>query len=462
MDIFGIEAFLPGSQIDVKAVRDFDSYVGKKMEVKVIKINHANDNIVVSHKALIEQDVEEQKVEILQKLEKGQVLEGRVKNITKFGAFIDLGGVDGLLHITDISWGRIQKPEDKLSLEEVVKVVVLSYDENKKRISLGIKQLEPHPWDTIPEIQVGGKIKGKVVNITDYGAFVEIKPGIEGLIHISEMSWSQHLQDPRDIVNLGEEVEAVILSLDKEEHKMGLGLKQLQPEPWSEAHIIEKYALHSRHTGRVRNMMNYGVFVELEKGVDGLLHVSDLSWTKKVRHPSDMFKVGDSVDVVIMGVDIEQRRLSLSHKHVEENPWDEFEALFTKGSTHECTVMAYHKVAVLELPYGIEGICYLKNIRKENKLLPEVGDRLMFMVMDFSKEDQRIVLSHVHTYRSASEKESGVPQHATRKAIKRVNKESHTTTLGEIDTLNTLKRQMEDGERQRDDEQSEGDSQSKD
>ena len=372
VDIFGIEAFLPGSQIDVKPIRDFDVFVNKKMEVKVVKINYANDNVVVSHKVLIEKDLEKQKAEILNNLEKGQVLEGVIKNMTNFGVFIDLGGVDGLLHITDISWGRINHPEEVLNLDEKVNIVVLDFDDDKKRISLGMKQLTAHPWDSLDEkINVDSKVKGRIVNVADYGAFLEINPGVEGLIHVSEMSWSQHLRNPADFVNIGDQCEAVVLTIDREERKMSLGIKQLTEDPWTKQDLLTKYAVGTKHKGVVRNLTNFGLFLELEEGIDGLVHVSDLSWTKKIKHPSEFVKVNDELEVKVLELDIENRRLALGHKQLEENPWDTFESVFEKGSIHKCTIINLtDKIAILELPYGIEGSSSLKNATKRTALRP--------------------------------------------------------------------------------------------
>ncbi len=401
VDIYGVEAFLPGSQIDVKPIRDFDIYVGKKMEVKVVKINHANDNVVVSHKVLIEKDLEKQKAEILNNLEKGQVLEGVIKNMTNFGVFIDLGGVDGLLHITDISWGRINHPEEVLQLDQKVQVVVLDFDDDKKRISLGMKQLTAHPWDSLAaNLEVGSRVKGKIVNVADYGAFLELAPGVEGLIHVSEMSWSQHLRNPADFVKVGDEIEAVVLTLDKEERKMSLGIKQLTEDPWTKEDMATKYAVGTKHKGVVRNLTNFGLFLELEEGIDGLVHVSDLSWTKKIKHPSEFVKVGDELEVAVLELDVENRRLALGHKQLEENPWDTFETVFPVGSVHKCTVVSKNdKGAVLELPYGLEGFATSKNLEKEDGSQVEVGESLDFKVMEFSKDDKRIVLSHTATFK---------------------------------------------------------------
>ncbi|WP_448518721.1 30S ribosomal protein S1 [Rhodoflexus sp.] len=446
VDIFGVEAFLPGSQIDVKPIRDFDIYVGKQMEVKVVKINYANDNVVVSHKVLIEKDLESQRAEILNKLDKGQVLEGVIKNMTNFGVFIDLGGVDGLLHITDISWGRINHPEEVLSLDQKVNVVVLDFDEDKKRISLGMKQLIPHPWDSLPaDIQIGSRVKGKIVNVADYGAFLEIMPGVEGLIHVSEMSWSQHLRNPQDFIKVGDELEAVVLTLDREERKMSLGVKQLTEDPWTKADITTKYAIGSRHIGTVRNLTNFGLFLELEEGIDGLVHVSDLSWTKKVKHPSEFIKVGEKLEVQVLELDVEQRRLALGHKQLEENPWDTFETIFVPGSIHRCTIISKNdKNAILELPYGLEGTCALKNLTKEDGSKAEIGESLDFKVLEFSKEEKRIVLSHTAAYK---ENKGDV------KPAKKSKKDSEgddyvpkqdegRATLGDLEALSQLKEDM--------------------
>jgi small subunit ribosomal protein S1 len=445
VDIFGIESFLPGSQIDVKPIRDFDVYVGKKMEVKVVKINHTNDNVVVSHKVLIEKDIELQKGAILGNLEKGQVLEGVVKNMTNFGVFIDLGGVDGLLHITDISWGRINHPEEVLKLDDKVQVVVLDFDDEKKRISLGMKQLNAHPWDALAEtITVGSKVKGKVVNVADYGAFLELQPGVEGLIHVSEMSWSQHLRNPQDFLKVGDEIEAVVLTIDKAERKMSLGIKQLTEDPWNKKEIHEKYAVGTKHKGLVRNLTNFGLFVEMEEGIDGLVHVSDLSWTKKIKHPSEFVKVGESLDVVVLELDVANKRLSLGHKQLEENPWDTFETLFAIGSVHKGTVIQkVEKGAIIELPYGIEGFCLSKNLAKETGGSAEQGESLDFKVMEFNKEDKRIVVSHTHSKleteveeKKAEKKESG--KKASSKTAAKA-KDDEKETLGDFEALSNLK-----------------------
>jgi small subunit ribosomal protein S1 len=442
VDIYGIEAFLPGSQIDVKPIRDFDIFVGKKMEVKVVKINYANDNVVVSHKVLIEKDLEAQKAEILSNLDKGQVLEGVIKNMTNFGVFIDLGGVDGLLHITDISWGRINHPEEKLKLDQKVRVVVLDFDEEKKRISLGMKQLEPHPWDTLGEdITVGSVVKGKIVNVADYGAFLEIKQGVEGLIHVSEMSWSQHLRNPQDFIKIGDELEAVVLTLDREERKMSLGLKQLSSDPWTRPDLKEKYAIGSKHVGIVRNLTNFGLFLELEEGIDGLVHISDLSWTKKIKHPSEFIKIGEKLEVQVLELDVEQRRLALGHKQLEENPWDTFETIFTVGSVHKATIISKNdKGALLELPYGIEGFANTKHLTKEDGSKAEIGETLDFKVLEFTKEDKRIILSHTNTFKESKEKEATSSNPSSKED--KVEEVSTKSTLGDLEALSQLKDEM--------------------
>ncbi|QJW91864.1 30S ribosomal protein S1 [Spirosoma taeanense] len=446
VDIFGIEAFLPGSQIDVKPIRDFDIFVGKKMEVKVVKINYANDNVVVSHKVLIEKDLEAQRAQILNNLEKGQVLEGVIKNMTNFGVFIDLGGVDGLLHITDISWGRISHPSEVLHLDQKVNVVVLDFDEDKKRISLGMKQLQAHPWDALAEdIQVGSKVKGKIVNVADYGAFLEIMPGVEGLIHVSEMSWSQHLRNPQEFLKVGDEVEAVVLTLDRNDRKMSLGIKQLTEDPWTRPELRTKYAIGTKHKGLVRNLTNFGLFLELEEGIDGLVHVSDLSWTKKVKHPSDFIKVGEELEVVVLELDVENRRLALGHKQLEENPWDTFEDFFAVGTIHRCTILSKNdKMATLELPYGIEGFSSLKNLTKEDGSFAEVGENLDFKVTEFSKEEKRIMLSHTKTWQEKNEPaKEQKPKAASAKPVSTSNQADRGATLGDLDALAALKEQME-------------------
>jgi len=455
VDVYGIEAFLPGSQIDVKPIRDFDIYVNKSIEVKVVKINYTNDNVVVSHKVLIEKDLEQQKAVILTNLEKGQVLEGVIKNMTNFGVFIDLGGVDGLLHITDISWGRINHPEEVLKLDQTVKVVVLDFDGDKKRISLGMKQLTPHPWDALPaEIQVGSKVKGKIVNVADYGAFLELQPGVEGLIHVSEMSWSQHLRNPQDFMKVSDEVEAVVLTLDRDERKMSLGIKQLTEDPWTRQDVLTKYAVGTRHKGIVRNLTNFGLFIELEEGIDGLVHVSDLSWTRKIKHPSEFVKVGDTMEVQVLELDAANRRLALSHKHLEENPWDTFETIFTIGSVHKCTVINKNdKGAILELPYGIEGFCAAKNLAKEDNSKAEVGESLDFKVLEFSKEDRRIALSHKATWSAEDDRPApaakGGKKPATGKTstVQSINQQSEKSTLGDLDALAALKEKMSGGDK---------------
>ncbi len=448
VDIYGVESFLPGSQIDVKPIRDFDVFVGKKMEVKVVKINYTNDNVVVSHKVLIEKDLEQQKAEILNNLEKGQVLEGVIKNMTNFGVFIDLGGVDGLLHITDISWGRINHPEEVLSLDEKVNVVVLDFDDDKRRISLGMKQLTSHPWDSLDkDIDVGSKVKGKIVNVADYGSFLEIIPGVEGLIHVSEMSWSQHLRNPQDFMGVGDEMEAVVLTIDRDERKMSLGIKQLTEDPWTKQDLLTKYAVGTQHKGIIRNLTNFGLFIELEEGIDGLVHVSDLSWTKKIKHPSEFVKVNDELEVVVMELDTENRRLALSHKHLEENPWDTFETVFTRGSIHKCTIVEKtDKAAILELPYGLEGSCNNKNLKKEDGTNPAEGETLDFRVLDFAKDEKRILLSHTATWKDGEEIAPAPKKKASPgkgKTIDKINKENEKSTLGDLEALSALKEQME-------------------
>lgn len=457
VDIYGVEAFLPGSQIDVKPIRDFDIYVGKKMEVKVVKINHTNDNVVVSHKVLIEKDLEKQKAEILNNLEKGQVLEGVIKNMTNFGVFIDLGGVDGLLHITDISWGRINHPEEVLNLDDKVQVVVLDFDDDKKRISLGMKQLTSHPWDALSaELEVGSRVKGKIVNVADYGAFLELASGVEGLIHVSEMSWSQHLRNPADFVKVGDEIEAVVLTLDKDERKMSLGIKQLTEDPWTKGDMSAKYAVGTKHKGVVRNLTNFGLFLELEEGIDGLVHVSDLSWTKKIKHPSEFVKVGDELAVAVLELDVDNRRLALGHKQLEENPWDTFETVFPIGSIHKCTVNSKNdKGAVLELPYGLEGFATSKNLEKEDGSNVEVGESLDFKVIEFSKDDKRIVLSHSASYKEdAKSAATSAAKAADKKGKKKADEPkaeapaaAEKSTFGDIDALAELKEKMEGGKK---------------
>lgn len=445
VDVYGVEAFLPGSQIDVKPIRDFDVFVGKKMEVKVVKINYTNDNVVVSHKVLIEKDLEKQKAEILNNLEKGQVLEGVIKNMTNFGVFIDLGGVDGLLHITDISWGRINHPEEVLKLDETVKIVVLDFDENKKRISLGMKQLTEHPWDSLAkEVEIGTKVKGKIVNVADYGAFLEIQPGVEGLIHVSEMSWSQHLRNPQDFIKIGDELEAVVITMDRDDRKMSLGIKQMTEDPWTKQDVLTKYAIGTNHTGIVRNLTNFGLFIELEEGIDGLVHVSDLSWTKKIKHPSEFVKVSENLEVQVLELDVENRRLALGHKQLEENPWDTFEGVFTIGSVQKCTVINKNdKGATLELPYGIEGFCMTRNLVREDGTKIEAGETLEFKVSEFSKDDKRIVLSHKAMY-SEEEAPKPVKKKASKSGgVNKANNDAEKSTLGDLDALTALKQQME-------------------
>jgi small subunit ribosomal protein S1 len=442
-DIFGIEAFLPGSQIDVKPIRDFDIFVGKKMELKVVKINYANDNVVVSHKVLIEKDLEKQRQEILHNLDRGQVLEGVVKNITNFGVFVDLGGVDGLLHITDISWGRINHPSETLSLDQKINVVVLDFDDEKKRISLGMKQLQAHPWDSLgADIEVGSKVKGRIVNVADYGAFLEIKPGVEGLIHVSEMSWSQHLRNPQDFLKVGDEMEAVVLTIDREERKMSLGIKQLTEDPWSNPELKTRYAQGARHKGVVRNLTNYGLFLELEEGIDGLVHISDLSWTKKIKHPSEFVKIGDELEVVVLELDTEQRRLALGHKQIEQNPWDTFETIFVPGSVHKATVISKNdKGANLELPYGVEGFATNKHLVKADGSKAEQGESLDFKVVEFSKDEQRIILSHVATYKEieTTKKKVVKKEDGTEEVVEIPENEAASETLGDNEALAKLK-----------------------
>ena len=444
VDVYGVEAFLPGSQIDVKPIRDFDIFVGKKMEVKVVKINYTNDNVVVSHKVLIEKDIEKQKAEILNNLEKGQVLEGVIKNMTNFGVFIDLGGVDGLLHITDISWGRINHPEDVLKLDEKVNIVVLDFDDNKKRISLGMKQLTAHPWDQLePTVDVGSRVKGKIVNVADYGAFLELSPGVEGLIHVSEMSWSQHLRNPQDFMKVGDEMEAVVLTIDRDDKKMSLGIKQLAEDPWTKTDMLEKYDIGTKHTGIVRNLTNFGLFLELEEGIDGLLHVSDLSWTKKVKHPSEFVAVGGNLDVVVLELDVENRKLALGHKQLEENPWDTFEQVFAEGSTQNATIISKNdKGAVVELQFGIEGFVPGRQLKKQDGSTCEVGETLDFVVIEFSKADKRIVLSHVATYEEVTDLPKKKKAPAKGKTTARANADAEKSTLGDLAALSALKDQM--------------------
>ncbi len=443
VDVFGIEAFLPGSQIDVKPIRDYDAYVGKTMEFKVVKINQEFKNVVVSHKALIEAELEEQKKKIIEQLEKGQVLEGVVKNITTYGVFIDLGGVDGLIHITDLSWGRVNHPEEVVKLDEKLNVVILDFDEDKKRIALGLKQLQPHPWDSLnADLALGDTVKGKVVVLADYGAFIEIKPGVEGLIHVSEMSWSQHLRSAQEFFKVGDEVEAQILTLDREERKMSLGVKQLKDDPWER--IESKYAVDTKHTAKVRNFTNFGIFVEMEEGVDGLIHISDLSWTKKVKHPAEFTQIGENIDVVVLEIDKDTRRLSLGHKQLEENPWDVFETLFAIGSEHEGTIISKgEKESIIALPYGVEGICMTSHLVKEDGTEASDDDKLTFVVIDFSKEAKKIMVSHLRTYKEKTKKR------ATTTSSKSTNQEMERTTLGDISDLAELKSKLEEDQKRK-------------
>ena len=449
VDVFGIEAFLPGSQIDVHPIRDYDVFVGKTMEFKVVKINQEFRNVVVSHKALIEQELEQQRKEIIGKLEKGQILEGTVKNITSYGVFVDLGGVDGLIHITDLSWGRVSDPHEVVALDQKINVVILDFDEEKKRIALGLKQLTPHPWDALdPNLKVGDHVKGKVVVMADYGAFVEIAPGVEGLIHVSEMSWSQHLRSAQDFMKVGDEVEAVVLTLDRAERKMSLGIKQLKEDPWEA--IETKFPVGSKHTAKVRNFTNFGIFVELEEGVDGLIHISDLSWTKKVKHPSEFTSVGASIDVVVLEIDKENRRLSLGHKQLEKNPWDEYEAIYTPGSVHQGTITELmDKGAVVVLAEGGEGFATPKHLTKEDGTMAKKGETLDFKVIEFVKETKRIILSHSRTFEEGNEPVAKPAHKRTNGGRKNnnetamINNVAASTSLGDIDALAKLKAQME-------------------
>ena len=449
VDVFGIEAFLPGSQIDVKPIRDYDIFVGKTMEFKVVKINPEFKNVVVSHKALIEAELEQQKREIIAKLEKGQVLEGTVKNITSYGVFIDLGGVDGLIHITDLSWGRVSHPEEVVSLDQKLNVVILDFDDEKKRIALGLKQLMPHPWDALAEtIKVGDKVNGKVVVMADYGAFVEVAPGVEGLIHVSEMSWSQHLRSAQDFMKVGDEVEAVVLTLDRDERKMSLGIKQLKKDPWEDIEI--KYPVNSKHTAKVRNFTNFGVFVEIEEGVDGLIHISDLSWTKKVKHPSEFTQIGADIEVVVLEIDKENRRLSLGHKQLEENPWDVFETVFTVGSVHPGTIVEMlDKGAIIALPYGVEGFATPKHLVKQDGTQAQVDEKLNFKVIEFNKDGKRIFLSHSRIFEDEARAEKNAERRAKRASRPAKEEEAplatpsiEKTTLGDIEALAALKEKL--------------------
>ena len=449
VDVFGIEAFLPGSQIDVKPIRDYDIYVGKTMEFKVVKINQEFRNVVVSHKALIEAELEQQKKDIISKLEKGQVLEGTVKNITSYGVFIDLGGVDGLIHITDLSWGRVNHPEEIVHLDQKLNVVILDFDDAKKRIALGLKQLTPHPWDALDaNLKVGDKVKGKVVVMADYGAFIEIAPGVEGLIHVSEMSWSQHLRSAQEFMKVGDEIEAVILTLDREERKMSLGIKQLTKDPWE--NIEEKYAVGTKHTAKVRNFTNFGVFVEIEEGVDGLIHISDLSWTKKIKHPSEFTQKGADIDVVVLEIDKENRRLSLGHKQLEENPWDSFETLFAVDTEHQGTIAEVtDKGYVVTLEQGVEGFVPTKQLVKEDGTPGTAGETFTLRVIEFVKATKRITLSNAprpaqNENNEADDKKGSKEQQSTQKAVKKLNSSMEKTTLGDISGLAELKAQLEE------------------
>lgn len=460
VDVFGIEAFLPGSQIDVKPIRDYDQFVGKNMEFKVVKINQEFKNVVVSHKALIEAEIEAQKKQIISGLEKGQVLEGTVKNITSYGVFVDLGGVDGLIHITDLSYGRVSHPEEVVKLDEKINVVILDFDDEKRRIALGLKQLSPHPWDALSaDLNTGDKVKGKVMVITDYGAFVEVAPGVEGLLHVSEMSWSQHLRSPKDFLKEGQEIEVQILNIDREERKMSLGMKQLAPDPWAD--IEFKYPVNSRHTAKVRNFTHFGIFAELEEGVDGLIHISDLSWTKRIKHPSDFTKIGDDIEVQVLEVDKDNRRLSLGHKQVEENPWDVFAGTFTVGSVHEGTIVGRNgSNFIVALPYGVEGTVTQKHLKKEDGSTAKVEDKLPFKVLEFNGDARRIVLSHTRTFEEGDDAaEMAAPsRRGGRKgsddqggnqspSVKSVNEKVEKSTLGDLSVLSDLKNAMESKER---------------
>lgn len=445
VDIFGIEAFLPGSQIDVRPIRDYDVFVNKTMEFKIVKINQDFKNVVVSHKALIEAELEQQKKEIISKLEKGQVLEGTVKNITSYGVFVDLGGVDGLIHITDLSWGRVSHPEEIVQLDQKINVVILDFDDEKKRIALGLKQLTPHPWDALDaNLKVGDKVSGKVVVMADYGAFVEITQGVEGLIHVSEMSWTQHLRSAQDFMKVGDDVEAVILTLDREERKMSLGVKQLREDPWE--HIEEKYPVGSKHTAKVRNFTNFGVFVEIEEGVDGLIHISDLSWTKKIKHPSEFTQIGVDIEVQVLEIDKENRRLSLGHKQLEENPWDVFETLFTVGSVHQGTIIEMlDKGAVVSLPYGVEGFATPKHLVKEDGTSAVLDEKLSFKVIEFNKEAKRIILSHSRIFEDEQRGAKNAGEKSSSKEVEASNNSvMEKTTLGDIEELAALKEKMDE------------------
>ena len=453
VDVFNIDTFLPGSQIDTKPVRDYDQYVGKNMDFKIVKINDVYKNVVVSHKALIEDDIEAQKSEILSRLEKGQVLEGVVKNMTSFGVFVDLGGIDGLLHITDISWGRINHPEEVLKLDDRINVVILDYDDTKKRISLGLKQLSSHPWDELdPSIGEGSKISGKVVSVADYGAFIEIKPGVEGLVHVSEMSWSSHLRNPSEYLTVGQDIEALVIALNREEHKMSLGIKQLTQDPWVE--ITSRYPVGSKHSGVVKNLTSYGLFLELEEGIDGLVHVSDLSWNKKIKHPSEFVKKGEKLEVIVLEVDSDNRRLSLGHKQLEENPWDTFETIFTLNSLHEGTVIGINdKGATIQLQYGVEAFAPSRHIKKEDNTPMKEDEVFQFEVIEFSKDSKRIIVSHTNIWKGAERAKNDQDDKGREKArknntknVKKLNQNAEKTTLGELDALTELRAQFEKAE----------------
>jgi small subunit ribosomal protein S1 len=464
VDVFGIEAFLPGSQIDVKPIRDYDQFVGKNMEFKVVKINHEFKNVVVSHKALIEAELEAQKKQIIGGLEKGQVLEGTVKNITSYGVFVDLGGVDGLIHITDLSWGRVSHPEEIVKLDDKINVVILDFDDEKRRIALGLKQLSAHPWDALgAEIEVGAKVKGKVMVITDYGAFVEVAPGVEGLLHVSEMSWSQHLRSPKDFLKEGQEIECMILNIDREERKMSLGMKQLLPDPWTD--IEFRYPVGSRHTAKVRSLTNFGIFAELEEGIDGLVHISDLSWTKRIKHPSELFAVGDSIEVQVLEVDKENRRLSLGHKQVEQNPWEVFATVFTPGSVHEGTLVGRSgQNFTVALPYGIEGTVSARHLKKADGGKAELEEKLPFVVLEFNGDARRIVVSHTRTFEEGEEITESTPAAGGKRggprrggeegggggshsaSIKSINDKVEKSTLGDLSVLSDLKNSMAERE----------------
>ena len=445
VDVFGIEAFLPGSQIDVKPIRDYDQFVNKNMEFKVVKINKEFKNVVVSHKALIEAEIEEQKKQIMSGLEKGQVLEGIVKNITSYGVFIDLGGVDGLIHITDLSWGRVNHPEELVTLDEKIKVVILDFDDNKKRIALGLKQLSEHPWDSLnKDLKIGDKVKGNVVVIADYGAFIEIAPGVEGLVHVSEMSWSQHLRTANDFLKVGDQVESVVLTLDKEERKMSLGIKQLIPDPWE--NIAKKYPVESNHSAKVRNFTNFGVFVELEEGIDGLIHISDLSWDKKFKHPSEFCNVGDELDVVVLELDIDNRRLSLGHKQLQENPWDVYETVFTMSSVHEGTVIKLKdKAGIVSMEYGVEAYCPAKHMKKEDGSYVGAEEKCQFVILEFNKDSKKILVSHTKVWGDVEAKRAKSKASKTSRAVRSINDSREKTTLGDLEALSALKDKMDKG-----------------